>query len=105
MLLQGELALSQPQVEDLMFLRKVYLLRRHELGLQRADLIEQMQQTRLHSVVSLAGMSQVTQQLQQNAAATMWTKYRFAWSLFLGVSSVNFAPRLNDALHMFIDLS
>ena len=85
MILQDVLCLSQEQLEDLMYLRKVYTVRCHELDLQRSTLVEQMQDSRMQSVASLNAMAQDTQKLKQVAAATIHTKYKFAWAMFLGV--------------------
>ncbi len=84
--MQRALCLSGEQIADLMFLRHVYVLKRHELDSKRAVLSAKVQE---HNTNALADMSKVTSvatQLQQNAAEDHNVVHRYCWAVYFGVS-------------------
>lgn len=84
--LQEELALSDGQVQDLMFLRRVYFLRRHELQQQRATLHAKAQEHDSEPMFASGRTLSVSRQLHRNSVEDLQTMLRFSWTMYLGVS-------------------
>ena len=82
---QEVLELSQGQVEDLMFLRRVYFLRRHELKTQRAALHLRTQEYDAEPIFAPSRVANVARQLHRNAVEDLQTMLRFSWTIYLGV--------------------
>lgn len=83
--LQAVLCLSPEQVTDLMFLRRVFFLRRQELAVQRAKLTQQMQDESASTLAHATRVKDVASDLQQIAAADHQNFHRFAWATYFGV--------------------
>ena len=88
--LQAVLCLSPEQIRDLMFLRRIFFLRRQELAVQRAKLTQQMQDETASTLAHATRVKDVAGDLQQNAAADHQNFHRFAWATYFGVG-----PRLH----------
>ena len=84
--LQAVLCLSLEQVRDLMFLRRIFFLRRQELAVQRAKLTQQMQDESTSTLAHATRVKDVASDLRQNAAADHQNFHRFAWATYFGVS-------------------
>ncbi len=83
--MQGILCLSDDQIQDLMFLRRVYFLKRHELNSQCAALRAKMQNQDPHPLANVAMVTSAASQLRQNAAEDRQVLMRFAWAVYFGV--------------------
>ena len=85
LLLQAVLDLSKEQVQDLMFLRRVYFLRRHELQTQRAALRNRAEALEAEPMYATSRMANVNRQLNHNGIEDIQTMLRFSWTMYLGV--------------------
>lgn len=83
--LQAVLCISSEQVQDLMFLRRVFILRRHEVASQRAALTSQMQDQHASTLANATRVTELASELKQNASADHQNFHRFAWSTYFGV--------------------
>ena len=83
---QESLALSQNQFEDLLFLQRVYVLKRHELCEKRAGLTDQIQNGSQNFLVDVSKMSGIATELKQNASSALQLAKKFCWALYFGVS-------------------
>ena len=83
--LQAVLCLSPEQVIDLMFLRRIFVLRRQELAVQRARLTQQMQDETASTLAHATRVKDLASDLRQNAAADHQNFHRFAWATYFGV--------------------
>ena len=83
--MQGILGLSDSQIQDLMFVRRVYILRKHELDLHQAALLASVQE---HSSGTLSDIPRVTElanQIRLTAAEHHLLVQRFGWAMYMGV--------------------
>lgn len=85
------LNLSQAQVQDLLFLRRLNLTRRCTLSTERKALLHQMAASEAealnHRSDNLQAVSLMAAQLQQNAAEDRQVYYKLARALYRGVSA------------------
>lgn len=97
--MQDLLCLSDHQVQDLMFLRRVYLLKRHELKSQCTALTARLQHRDLGSwpLVNVTTVASAATQLQQNAAEDHQVLMRLVWAVLFGVG-----PPAMDAFAAFL---
>ena len=82
---QELLQLSKEQVQDLMFLRRVYFLRRHELEAKRAPDQKKAQQQDAEAMYGVIRMIGAAMRLQANTVEDIQTRIRFGWAMYLGV--------------------
>ena len=68
-----------------MFLRHVFLLRRHELASEHTGVTAQLQDQHASSFGSAARVTELASKLKQNAAAAHQNMHRFAWATYFGV--------------------
>jgi len=89
--MQMVLNLSQAQVQDLLFLRRLNLTRRCTLSTERKALLHQMAVSEAealdHRSDNLQAVSLMATQLQQNAAEDRQVYYKLARALYRGVSA------------------
>ena len=89
--MQMVLNLSQAQVQDLLFLRRLNLTRRCTLSTERKALLHQMAASEAealnHRSDNLQAVSLMAAQLQQNAAEDRQVYYKLARALYRGVSA------------------
>ena len=78
--------LSESQKRDIMFLRRVYVLRLHELNEQQATLTAQLQSHTFSPLADVSRVTSITAKLRQNAAARSQLVHRLAWAIYCGVS-------------------
>ena len=71
-----------------MFLRRIYLLKRHELAAERAKLVAGMKQQVANPFASVMRVTDISAQLNQNAAADHELLHRFSWAANAGVRSI-----------------
>lgn len=84
--MQSTLDLTQNQIQDLMFLRRAYLLRRLSLDRQRTRLMNAIQETSHDAIVDAMKASRLAPQIGDLAAQKRQLFHRFAWAIFHGVS-------------------
>ena len=80
--MQESFALSDSQLQDLVFLREVYVLEKHELNTQRATLVAELQDSPSVNRVAI-----ITTLLRENGALAHQLAQKFCWALYYGVSS------------------
>ena len=80
------MALSQNQFEALLFLQRVYVLKKHELGEKRAGLTSQIQNGSQNFLEDVSKMSEIATELKQNASSALQLAKKFCWALYFGVS-------------------
>ena len=89
--MQMVLNLSQAQVQDLLFLRRLNLTRRCTLSTERKALLHQMAASEAealdHRSDNLQAVSLMATQLQKNAAEDRQVYYKLARALYRGVSA------------------
>ncbi len=64
--LQSELKLSENQIQDLMHLRQLYLIKRHLLALRRATITAQIQEHSANPLADVMRLSTFASQLQES---------------------------------------
>jgi len=84
--LQTLLSLSEDQVQDLMLLRRLFIVKRCLLGSQRARLVARMQKPSPDLISDALKASSVATQLGNNAAQDRQLFHRFTWGVYCGVS-------------------
>ena len=87
--MQKTTALSSRQVQDLLYLRKLYLTRRCHLAMRRDALIHELrysQPKKLDPGATLSSMSELATKLRQNAAEDYLTYCKVACAGRRGVS-------------------
>ena len=94
MLVQEMLCLSDEQVHDIMFLRRVCFLRRHQVHSQRAALQAKAQEPNLKPFYAVSKLKIVAKQLQHNTAVDVDITYRFSRAMYFGVSLCGKTTRL-----------
>ena len=82
---QEVLDLSKEQVQDLMFLRWVYFLRRHELEAKRTPDLKNAQQHDGEAMYGVIRMIGAAMRLQDNTVEDIRFRIRFGWAMYLGV--------------------
>lgn len=90
----GILDLSKEQVQDLMFLRRIYFLRRHELQTQRAALRSRAEELEAEPMYATSRMANVNRQLNHNGIEDIQTMLRFSWTIYLGVFTIKQAAQV-----------
>ena len=80
------LCLSEEQVHDVMFLRRVSYLRLHQVHTQRTALQAEAQEPSLRPVYAVRRLKSVAKQLQLNTTVDGDILYRFSWAMYFGVS-------------------
>ena len=90
--LQTVLHLSPKQIQDLMFLRRTFFLRRQELAVQRAKLTQQMQDGSASTLAHATRVNEIADSLCDNAAADHQNAHRFPWATYFGVSWAQALP-------------
>ena len=83
--MQEVLNLSKEQVQDLMFLRRVYFLRRHELEAKRTPDLKNAQQHDGKAMYGVMRMIGAAMRLQDNTLEDIHFRIRFGWAMYLGV--------------------
>ena len=83
---QTVLSLSEEQVQDLMLLRRLFIVKRCLLGSQRARLVVRMQEPSPDLISDALKASSVATQLGNNAAQDRQLFHRFTWGVYCGVS-------------------
>lgn len=84
--LQGIFNLSHSQIQDLMFLRRVFLLKEHELHLQQAALMAKLQQKCPALLCNVTRVANLANQLRLHAGQCHLLVQRLCWAMYLGVS-------------------
>jgi len=92
---QTLLSLSEDQVQDLMLLRRLFIVKRCLLGSQRARLVARMQEPSPDLISDALKASSVATELGNNAAQDRQLFHRFTWGVYCGVSH---AVSFNSAL-------
>ena len=82
---QDVLNLSKEQVQDLMFLRRVYFLRRHELEAKRTPDLKNAQQHNGEAMYGVMRMIGESMRMQDNTIEDIHFRIRFGWAMYLGV--------------------
>lgn len=81
------LSLSEEQVQDLMLLRRLFIVKRCLLGSQRARLVVRMQEPSPDLISDALKASSVATQLGNNAAQDRQLFHRFTWGVYCGILS------------------
>ena len=84
--LQTLLSLSEDQIQDLMLLRRLYIVKRCLLGSQRARLVARMQEPSPDLISAALKASSVATELGNNAAQDRQLFHRITWGVYCGVS-------------------
>ena len=84
--MQGCLCLSSRQVQDLWLVRRVYLLKLHDLNQQQAALASQMPNPSSYPLCDVTRVTSVTAQLRRNAADRYQLVHSFTRAVYFGVS-------------------
>ena len=95
--LQTLLNLSEEQVQDLMLLRRLFIVKRLLLSTQRARLTARMQEQSPDLISDALKASSIATQLGNNAAQDRQMFHRFTWGVYCGVGHV--CVRTFDACH------
>lgn len=80
------LSLSEEQIKDIMFLRRMYFAKRRTLDAQRAALISRMQEQAPNPVANAARTSAFAAELRENAAEDFKFHQKAAAAVLCGVS-------------------
>ena len=100
-MMQDSFNLSDGQKQDLVFLRRVYLLKLQELNQQQIALSAQLQNHTGYALSDFPRVAAITAQLRRNAAARYQLVHRFSWSAYFGVSKAHvYAARLTAFSHL-----
>ena len=83
---QTLLSLSADQIQDLMLLRRLFIVKRCLLGSQRARLVARMQEPSPDLISDALKASCVAGELGNNAAQDRQLFHRFTWGVYCGVS-------------------
>lgn len=80
------LSLSEQQINDIMFLRRMYFAKRRSLDAQRTALISRMQEQAPNPVAHAARTSPFAAELRENAAEDFKFHQKAAAAVLCGVS-------------------
>ena len=83
---QSIFGLSDDQVQDLMFLREVYILKEGELNMQQAALTARMQDRSSDPVIEVARVASIGTELRVNAAQCHKLIQKLCHAMYFGVS-------------------
>lgn len=83
--LLGLLGLSDDQLQDMMLLRQLYITRRHILAVHRKELMAGTQEQTPHPIESVTRMSDLANQLKENAWEDHHLLYNMSRAFFCGV--------------------
>ena len=83
--MQGVFDLSNGQVQDLMFLREVYILKECELKMQQAALTACVQNHSPDPIFDTARVANIGTELRVNAAQSHHLVQRLCWAMYFGV--------------------
>ena len=86
---QARLCLCDGQIEDLLFIRRVYLLEHRELNRQKAALIADLEKQDANPITEATLLTSIGSRLRNNAAEAYELLYKYSWCIYYGVSHVS----------------
>ena len=92
--MQAVVRLTNEQVQDLMFLRRVCRLRQQQLAAQREELTAKLEDHSINPFSNTSRRSDLASQLAENLAEHHQVFYRSLWGAYNGVNSLLFLRKM-----------